>query len=338
MLTDQNISVLKIFLSHINNNKYQHYGYRKAFLSFIKNKITENNEWKTLLLHEKDKEIQDIIQKNINNNIEDIKNYCMENSINHFDNTEVFLTLSSGLGGEESTLFVKELFNIYSLFFRKNKWKYEIIEKRKSLSNGIKIIKLRISGKNVFKLLKFEYGIQRVQRVPITEKTGRVHTSTCGLTLFPIIKHNTIEITNKDIRVDYFRASGKGGQHVNKTETAVRIKHIPTNIIVTCQEERDQFQNYERAKIKLQQRLLQHQTENYFNQQFIMVNTQISNYNRCEKVRTFNYHRNVIVDHRISYSQSLEQFEKTNFLSLIYELMFTIELKFIIYNILNLSF
>ena len=161
----------------------------------------------------------------------------------------------AGIGGDEASLFVAELTDVYGYFFKDKGFKVEILETKIAKLNGFKNIKMKISGKNVFKWLKFESGVIRVKRVPKTEKSGRRHTSTAKISVIPIVDQKKIVISENDVRIDTFRSGGKGGQHVNKTETAVRITHLKTGISVSCQDERSQNANLKIAWKKLQLKL-----------------------------------------------------------------------------------
>ena len=335
---DNNISILKSILDYLNNNKKKYFGYDEDFIFFVKKKIIENKEWEELLNYEKDPESIQIIKDTMSNNKKKIIDYILNNNVNAFDHYPLIFNISSGIGGEEASLFTLDLFEAYELFFKKHNLKYEILDYKSSISGGYKFIKIKVSGKNVFKWLKFETGIQRVQRVPKTESSGRIHTSTASITLCPILSSskNKININEKEIRIDFFRASGKGGQHVNKTETAVRITHLPTNIMVTCQEERSQFQNLAKAKKKLQHKLMQKKSEEFFNKKLQLLNAQFTNYQRSTKIRTFNYSRNTVTDHRISSHISLEDFFHTQIIKLVHSLISQIEVALIIKIVENL--
>ncbi len=214
---------------------------------------------------------------------------------------KIFIEIRSASGGNESAIFAEDLFKMYINYFYNIKWTYHIMSYNKGNVSGYKEIVLQVIGKNVFKFLKHESGIHRVQRIPITETNGKVHTSTCTIAILPEIKNvNEINININDIRVDTYRASGAGGQHVNMTDSAVRLTHIPTNIVVECQNERSQHKNKNSAMSLLTSKLLDRQK---IKQKKILDNKRknmVGSGDRSEKIRTYNYNKNRITDHRIN--------------------------------------
>jgi len=230
----------------------------------------------------------------------------------------VIMEIRAGTGGDEAGLFVADLFRMYSRFAEKMKWKAKIISSHPTTINGFKEIIFEIKGKNVYGLLQNESGIHRVQRIPDTEKNGRIHTSAVSVAVLPEAKEIDIKIENKELRMDYFRASGHGGQNVQKNETAIRITHLPTNTVVSCQDERSQGQNRERAMTILRSRLLAKKEEEAGRNIKEKRQSQVGTGDRSEKIRTYNFPQDRVTDHRIHKSwHGLEQILSGNIESII---------------------
>ena len=217
------------------------------------------------------------------------------------DKSNVFLEIRAGTGGDEAAIFSGDLFRMYSKFSEAKGWRIEIMNERPGEHGGYKEIISRIEGNEVYSQLKFESGAHRVQRVPETESQGRVHTSACTVAIMPeVAEIDSIEIDKKDIREDTFRASGAGGQHVNKTDSAIRLTHLPTGTVVECQDERSQHKNRARALSLLQARLLdaaqsKQQTEQAENRRQL-----VGSGDRSERIRTYNFPQGRVTDHRIN--------------------------------------
>lgn len=227
------------------------------------------------------------------------------------DDKNVICEIRAGAGGEEAALFAGTLFRMYSMYAEKKHFKLDILNENETGLGGYKEITFMISGKGAYSRLKFESGVHRVQRVPDTESSGRIHTSTVTVAVLPEVEDIDIEINPADIKMDVFRASGAGGQHVNKTSSAVRLTHIPTGMVAECQTERSQLQNREYAMKLLKSRLyeieLRERDEKLANER----KSQVGSGDRSEKIRTYNYPQGRITDHRIG--MSIFQFD--NFLN-----------------------
>lgn len=216
------------------------------------------------------------------------------------DSCNVFLEIRAGTGGDEAAIFSGDLYRMYSRFAELQKWKLEIINERPGEHGGFKEIVARIDGKNVYEKLKFESGAHRVQRVPDTETQGRIHTSACTVAIMPELEEvDEIDINKADLRVDTFRASGAGGQHVNKTDSAIRLTHLPSGIVVECQDERSQHKNRARAMSLLQAKLLDQAQQAQQQEESATRRKLVGSGDRSEKIRTYNYPQGRVTDHRI---------------------------------------
>ena len=220
------------------------------------------------------------------------------------DDGSAYLEIRAGAGGDEASIFAGDLFRMYSRLSEREGWNMEVIDIKQSEQGGIKEVVAKLNGKSVFKVLKFESGVHRVQRVPETESQGRIHTSTCTVAILPEVEEvQDINIDKNDLRVDTFRASGAGGQHVNKTDSAVRLTHIPSGIVVECQDGRSQHKNKEKAlsllAAKLKQQEIDNQQETIASERKILVGTG----DRSEKIRTYNFPQGRMTDHRIKLTQ-----------------------------------
>ncbi len=215
------------------------------------------------------------------------------------DSKDVYFEIRSGTGGDEASLFAGDLYRMYQRYFDKQGWKTEALEVTEGTIGGYSKLVLEVAGDDIYGKMKFESGAHRVQRIPETESKGRVHTSAATVVVMPILEMEDVNIRKEDLKIDVYRASGAGGQHVNKTESAVRITHLPTGVVSECQEGRSQIQNREIAMQRLYQRIYDAQKQVHDSEQASKRRSLVGTGDRSDKIRTYNYPQNRVTDHRL---------------------------------------
>lgn len=264
----------------------------------------EEQEAKALLAQETDPAFKDMVQQElceIGRNLAQ----CTENlrilllPKDDDDEKNVILEIRAGAGGEEAALFAHSLWRMYTMYAAKRGWTCQTVSASETELGGVKEIIFSVEGQDVYSRLKFESGVHRVQRVPETETQGRVHTSTATVAVMPEAEEVEFELDPRDLRIDTFRSSGAGGQHINKTSSAIRVTHLPTGMVVECQDQRSQRENKDRALKVLRSRLLQQKQEAYDEAYNAQRQSQVGTGDRSEKIRTYNFPQDRVTDHRI---------------------------------------
>ncbi len=270
------------------------------------NSALEDIESATEMLNDSDPDIKEMAQEELKANrmkksllSDELQKKLLPKDPN--DNNNIYLEIRAGTGGDEAAIFAGDLFKMYSRYAEILGWQVEMMSKNQGEHGGYKEIVARIVGQGAYSRLKFESGAHRVQRVPETESQGRIHTSACTVAIIPEVDSvESIEINPKDLRIDTFRASGAGGQHVNKTDSAIRITHLPTGVVVECQEERSQHKNKAKAMAMLSSRMLAAEQQKQQSEQAANRKLQVGSGDRSERIRTYNYPQGRVTDHRIN--------------------------------------
>ena len=295
-----------------DQNRFRELSIEHSQLSPVNDKYNEylstsrDIEAATKLLDEEDKDIKEMAEEEINtgqNRLDELELELKKSLLpkDPNDSRDIIIEIRAGTGGDEASIFSGDLYRMYTRYVEKSKWQIEVLSSNLGEHGGFKEIIARISGSNVYSKLKFESGAHRVQRVPETESQGRVHTSACTVAVMPEVSSiEEVDINMNDVRVDTFRASGAGGQHVNKTDSAVRVTHIPTGTVVECQDGRSQHKNKAQALSVLASRILDVQQQEQQQEQASQRRELVGSGDRSQRIRTYNYPQGRVTEHRIN--------------------------------------